>query len=230
MNFLSRRSIRLLIVSLPMFWMLVAATPGISSTRDVLWEIITDCLDLSAVDYCGQCRVPRIEKKCPHDSECENTLELWDESNNYVVIRDRKMCDCPAGFVHGIAVPRARVTGVEDPHRPAGIWSFAWAAARGRISENSAIALVVNPARMRSQDQLHVHIVRLQENARSRLAKLEAARVQNLDDVWKVAARSAALAKLDDYGVLVVSAQDAGFLVFVDRESFERSYTEATCR
>jgi len=83
---------------------------------------------------------------------------------------------------------------------------------------------------MRSQDQLHVHIVRLQESARSRLAKLEAARVQNLDDVWKVAARSAALAKLDDYGVLVVSAQDAGFLVFVDRESFERSYTEATCR
>jgi CDP-diacylglycerol pyrophosphatase len=231
MSFFPRRSACALIAGLLFLGgSLVTASPGVAASRDVLWEIISNCLDRTAVDYCGECPVPLIEKECSTDSKCANTLELWAESNNYVVIRDRKMCDCPAGFVHGIAVPRARVTGVEDPMRPVGIWSFAWNAARARISDDSVIALVVNPARTRSQDQLHVHLVRLQKDARARLAGHAASRVPRLDDIWNVAAQSAMSAGLDDYGVLVMSASNGGFLVLVDKESFERSYTEATCR
>ena len=56
--------------------------------------------------------------------------ELWVESNNYLVISDSKMCGCPEGFVHGLALPRAHITGIEDKVLPDGIWKFAWDAAK----------------------------------------------------------------------------------------------------
>ena len=48
------------------------------------------------------------------------------------MVRDRKMCGCPADFVHGLTIPLRRVTGVEDPRLPDDIWAFAWKAGLGR--------------------------------------------------------------------------------------------------
>jgi len=132
--------------------------------------------------------------------------------------------------VHGLAIPRARVTGTEDPNRPDGIWSFAWAAARKMISDEAAIALVVNPARLRSQDQLHVHILRLKKDARQHLAELPVSRLQDLDGVWRTARQGAAEANLDDYGVLVAGHPDGGFMVRVEKDSPEWIYTVEKCQ
>jgi len=141
------------------------------------------------------------------------------------------MCGCPLGFVHGLALPRARVTGIEDPRRPAGIWTFAWETARRRIPDEREIALAVNPPSQRTQDQLHVHLVRLAPGARGRIDGRMATRSATLDDVWTVAARVAATATLDEYGVLV-TRDDASreFLITVTTGSPEATFTLGTCR
>ena len=126
--------------------------------------------------------------------------------------------------------PGARVTGVEDPRRPDGIWSFAWAVACDRMGDDPSAALVVNPAGMRDQDQLHVHIVRLQKDARRRFNAAQVACVQNLDEVWGAASRTALAAGLADYGVLVTRRPEGGFTVLVDEVSPERSYAIPRCR
>ena len=141
------------------------------------------------------------------------------------------MCGCPAGFVHGLALPRQRVTGVEDPRRPPGIWSFAWEAARSRIAEQQDIALVVNPPDLRTQDQLHVHLVRLAPGARRGLAATSPARTTSLAEVWAIADRSAAAAGAASYGVLVAREdRGPGFIVAVDAASPEYRFTVAECR
>jgi CDP-diacylglycerol pyrophosphatase len=140
------------------------------------------------------------------------------------------MCGCPEGFVHGLALPRWRVTGVEDPGSPDGIWEVAWNAACKRIEDESSIALVVNPKGRRSQDQLHVHIVRLQQDARQKFDKLTVTRVQCLHEVWKAAAQRAVSEGLDDYGVLVASNPQGGFMLLIEKNSPERTYTEERCR
>jgi CDP-diacylglycerol pyrophosphatase len=97
-------------------------------------------------------------------------------------------------------------------------------------SDEAAIALVVNPARLRSQDQLHVHIVRLEKDARQRLAGISISRLQDLDGVWRTAKKGAADANLDDYGVLVAGRPDGGFMIRVEKGSPEWLYTEVNCR
>jgi CDP-diacylglycerol pyrophosphatase len=209
----------------------LVATPLVAEgARDALWEIVSACMDPSVADYCRQCRWPRIEAACTQDIKCKDTSEVWAETRDYVVIRDIKMCGCPQGFVHGLAIPRARVTGIEDPHRPDGIWRFAWDAAQKRIGDEFAVALVVNPPRLRSQDQLHVHILRLKNDARQRFAGLPASRIEDLDGVWRAASQSAAEMNLHDYGVLVVRDLDGGFMVRVEKDSPELLYTDWTCR
>ena len=230
-SFLFCRRIRALVSGvLILAGALVAAPADAGGARDALWGIVTNCLDPTIADYCERCRWPRIETTCPHDGKCKNTTEVWAETKDYVVIRDHKMCGCPEGFVHGMAIPRARVTGTEDPNRPDGIWSFAWAAARKMISDEAAIALVVNPARWRSQDQLHVHILRLKKDARQRLAELPASRLQDLDGVWRAAGQGDAEVNLDDYGVLVATHPDGGFMVRVEKGSPEWLYTDGNCQ
>jgi len=206
-----------------------SGTSALAASRGALWDMISNCLDISALDYCVVCGVPRMEGTCPGQMVCEAKLEVWAESGNYVALRDRKMCDCPDGFVHGLAIPRAHVSGVEDPKRPNGIWGFAWEVARKRIGNDLDIALAVNPARYRGQDQLHVHIVRLKKDARQRFAKVSPVRAGSLDQVWNVAREKAREQHLEDYGVLVAAHPEGGYLVLVDRESTEKLFTEATC-
>src|SRR5215468_5098469 len=162
---------------------LAAACAPAGSSRDALLRIVTDCLDTAAPRYCARCIAPQAGA-CDLAYPCARTTEIWAESAEYVAIRDLKMCGCPAGFVHGLALPRYRVDGPDDPRRPDGIWGFAWDVARRRIDDEREIALLVNPAAFRTQDQLHVHLLRLLPGARERLAALEPVRVERPEEVW----------------------------------------------
>jgi CDP-diacylglycerol pyrophosphatase len=201
-----------------------------AESRDALLTIVSSCLDIHAPDYCKLCPAPRLESPCAQGLDCKATTEVWEETAAYVVIRDRKMCGCAPGFVHGLVIPRARISGVEDPRRPDDIWGIAWATARKRIADDDAIALVVNPAMLRSQDQLHIHIVRLRSDTRGFLDGARTGRVQDLVDVWSAAEKKANAAKLQDYGVLVARHRDGGFLVLVDERSPEKLYTLGECK
>jgi CDP-diacylglycerol pyrophosphatase len=159
--------------------------------------------------------------------ECRRTTEVWAATADYVAIRDIKMCGCGRDFAHGLALPRHPVSGLEDSRRPAGIWSFAWDVARQRITEEDAIALVVNPPSLRTQDQLHVHLVRLKPGVRASLAA-DSARVPSLDAVWGAAAHRRAEIP-GDYGVLVARDGDQ-FLVFAGGGPLEQRFTVGECR
>jgi CDP-diacylglycerol pyrophosphatase len=220
----------LLLAALFLLSLSVTALAEAAGSPDVLWNILNTCIDTSSPDYCTVCRAPRTDTPCGAGKGCRDTTEVWAESGAFVALRDRKMCDCPEEFVHGLALPRAKVTGVEDPSRPDGIWSFAWILACSRMADESSAALAVNPAGMRDQDQLHVHILRLQKDARQRFPAGQVTSVQKLDEVWGAASRVAAAAGLADYGVLVARHPKGGFLVLVDKVSMEKSYGVARCR
>ena len=227
---LLRRSVSVFIATV----FCLALTSGPSSadpygSRNIIWEIISNCLNPNIKDYCSRCLWPIAPNNCTGDNSCLKTTEIWQKSSEYVVIRDRKMCGCPESFVHGLAIPLAKVTGVEDPERPAGIWKFAWNEAGKRIDDQAAIALVVNPPVSRSQDQLHVHIVRLRTDARLKLAKRKSVKFCCLEDAWRKASELASEEGLGKYGVLVALAPEKGFLVVVDKNSPEEMYTEERC-
>lgn len=209
--------------------LLALAPPASAGNPNALWEIVDRCLDPKVTGYCTSCPSPRVETGCAANRGCRETTEVWAETPEFVAIRDLKMCGCPDDFVHGLAIPRERVSGVEDPHRPEGIWPFAWSQAQRRIPDESSIALVVNPAGTRSQDQLHVHLLRLREGARAALASAATVHVEELSTVWSAAARLAEANHLPDYGVLVASDPAGGFVVVVDDRSPERLYGVEQC-
>ena len=220
---------RRLVAGACLLWAFVGGASLAATGRDVLLEIVTNCVDASPADYCSRCRWPRQGSVCGQPDECRKTTDVWNLTAGFVVIRDVKMCGCPAGFVHGLALPRDRVTGVEDPRRPAGIWQFAWESALARI-EPAAIALVVNPAGRRSQDQLHLHLLRLRPGVEAEMRRDLVGTVRDLADVWTVAARGAAARGLGDYGVLVTRPAGDEFLVIVTAGSPETAYTDWQCR
>lgn len=134
--------------------------------------------------------LPRVDSSCEVSVECKKTNEIWALNSRYVAKRDIKMCGCPSGFVHGLAMPRKVITGVEDANREGDIWQFAWDIGLERI-ETKSLTLVVNPKSERTQNQLHVHILRLDHSARTRLASQYHVYVENLADVWSAAQRIA---------------------------------------
>ena len=209
-----------------------AVSAGEGGARDILWRIVTTCLGPADAEYCQRCDIPRADTACPSSSRCEDTTEVWDQTDEFVAIRDIKMCSCPAGFVHGLAIPRIKLRGIEAAPLPNGIWAFAWAVARRKIADDATIALVVNSARGRSQDQLHVHLVRLLDDARRNFSgRIKS--VPRLDDVWSATRQLAAeQPPLEDYNVLVASNLRGGFEVVVasNDKSLERTYTHRTCR
>jgi CDP-diacylglycerol pyrophosphatase len=195
---------------------------------DILLDIVSNCVDPSTVNYCSACRSPRNDAGCAAAPDCKRSTEIWALSAQYAVIRDIKMCGCPAEFVHGLAIPRVPVRGVEDPIRPDGIWKFAWDAAVQRMDPES-IALVVNPQLHRSQNQLHVHLLRLRKGAKDELTNQSVHYMPDLDHVWAVAARAAQASGLDDYGVLVHQRAPNDFRVTVTAQSPEAAFTQERC-
>jgi CDP-diacylglycerol pyrophosphatase len=197
-------------------------------SRDILWKIVSTCVARESADDCSHCDTPREDSPCGQNRRCEESISVWNESKDFVALRDIKMCGCPASFIHGLALPRSRVTGVEDTGKPDGIWNFAWDVARKRIANESEIALVVNPARARSQDQLHVHILRLRTGHPFPLKNTTV--TKSLDLVWAAARIKATQMGLDDYGILVTQNPDKTFLILIDPASPEAKYTRWRCR
>lgn len=211
--------------------LLLVASSGSCLAADnsgILLQIVQQCIQTEAPGYCDQCRAPQRKAICPGKTSCPATTELWAEDADFVAIRDIKMCGCPVDFVHGLVLPKAVVTGVEDERRPDAIWQFAWNVGIERIPVNE-LALAVNAKSKRTQHQLHVHVVRLKSGP---LPKLDASWVglaDQLDQVWQVASLAAQARQMNEYGVLVARAAQGGFRVALTAESPEGQFTQAVC-
>lgn len=200
---------------------------------DALWRIVHYCVDSTGASEPPQCPKPRDPDVAASDPRCVSTTQVWAENALYVAIRDQKMCNCTGGFVHGLAIPSTRITGIEADDLPEGIWTFAWDAARTHIKDEESIALVVNPPLGRTQNQLHIHLVRLRPGARQRFAGVTVT-VPHLDQVWSVAKTLASRLKLENYGLLVAKAlRKDGFTVlvqgFTGNNSPENEYVQDHC-
>lgn len=208
--------------------MVAAGCVSAGSSPHALHRVVANCLDTDDPRYCARCPAPQAGY-CTLDYPCSRTTQVWALNQEYVAIRDIKMCGCGPGFVHGLALPRFTISGVEDPRRPDGIWSFAWDAARGHIPQEDEIALAVNPPELRTQDQLHVHLVRLLPDARGRVSALRPLRVERLEEVWAAATEHASSRQLPSYGVIVLRSLDGGWLVAAVGESVEGGFTRGRC-
>ena len=195
---------------------------------DILLHIASQCVDPSIKNYCSQCMLPRQDSDCGDINECKKTNEVWVLNTEYVAIRDIKMCGCPVNFVHGLAMPRDIVTGVEDANRQEGIWQFSWDAAIERM-EPSSIALVVNPKSQRTQNQLHVHLVRLDKNARGNFLQHSPVQVDSLEHIWATAEKDAKLKELSEYGVLVAQSAPGTYVLVTTPNSPEAAFTQWAC-
>jgi len=214
----------LLVVAQTVSTSIVAAVPS-----DTLLHIVQACIDPSTQNYCAQCRLPQKSAGCLAAPTCRSTVEIWAQDNEFVAMRDIKMCGCPDDFVHGLVLPKATITGVEDPNKPDSIWLFSWRVALSRMSEEDT-ALVVNPRLRRTQNQLHVHLVRLKPESRLQLRLHTVGEVTELSSVWRIAQRAADVRKTDDFGVLVFRISPDNFGVVISSDSLEGLYTQAVCQ
>lgn len=195
--------------------------------RNFLGHVAARCLDPGIANYCSRCALPQAGAACGQEAACMKRLDLWGQTAEFFAMRDAKECGCPASFVHGLVLPKRPVTGVEDPSRPDGIWEWAWQVGAQRISPQN-LALVVNPPGQRSQDQLHVHLVALQEGVRPQLDR-ESVGIARLDQAWSAAQRAADQRGWRDYGVLVTQASQGGWQVMVSAQSPEKAFTQYRC-
>jgi CDP-diacylglycerol pyrophosphatase len=196
---------------------------------DILKHIVQQCIKPATTGYCEQCRTPVLQAGCAGKSTCQATTEVWAETSEFVAIRDIKMCGCPAEFVHGLVMPKAIITGVEDPLRPDGIWQFAWDVAIQRIPVGE-LALAVNSKNKRTQNQLHVHLVRLKPGPLPALEASVVGVVPQLSEVWSFASLAATRLNMPEHGVLVTAAEGGGYRVAITALSPEGQFTQAVCQ
>jgi CDP-diacylglycerol pyrophosphatase len=203
-------------------WSIASANP------DVLLDIVQNCVDASRPGYCAQCRAPQTVAMCPAKNACISSTDVWRESQDFVAIRDIKMCACPSNFVHGLVLPKAIVTGIEDPRRPDAIWQFAWDTAITRLSPEEVV-LAVNSKSKRTQNQLHVHLVRMKPNIEPKLNQAVTTHADQLQQIWQVAHEAAQSHQMQEYGILVTAKPQGGFRVVLTKESPEGQFTQAVC-
>jgi len=195
---------------------------------DILLHIASQCVDPSKKNYCAQCMLPRVDAHCNDVTDCKKTNEVWALNTQYAAIRDIKMCGCPVDFVHGLAMPRDVVTGVEDLNRQEDIWQFAWDVALERI-EPQSIALAINPKSQRTQNQLHIHLVKLDKNARSNFSQYSPVYVDNLKHIWATAEKDAKAKGFNDYGVLLAQSDPGQYVLVITPNSPEAAFTQWSC-
>jgi CDP-diacylglycerol pyrophosphatase len=127
-----------------------------------------------------------------NDSVTDPRLELWKSvkdatpqkpSPNIFVNESWALKDGGGGKYDLLAIPRARVTGVEcaDIWGPKAfnLWKPAWEEATNRFKGKDVI-LGINSKPGRKQDQLHIHLASLQPQAKTQLNGLK-----NIPDVSK---------------------------------------------
>ena len=186
----------------------------------------------------GYCRCPAFALSCCGDAATPDADVVWARTKQFVAIRDLKMCGCPAGFVAGLAIPRARVTGIEDPRRPEGIWPFAWDVARTRVADESQIGLAINPKDARTENQMHVHLLRLRPEVRAWLDSSDAPgpagttmlRLPSLDAVFAAVEARVGAARMADTGILVVRARAGGWVAVITDRTSPQVFTINRCR
>jgi CDP-diacylglycerol pyrophosphatase len=208
---------------------------AVAANRDALRVLVENCLDPATAGGGSKCPAPITgETDSTNEARCKATTDVWAKNSEFVVIRDRKMCGCPRGFEHGLAMPLALISGLESDKAPEGIWQFAWDVASTRIYDPNLIALAVNSRLQRSQDQLHIHIVQLLKGARDNFPQSSVVTVDNLEHVWSVAKTFAQEKGMGDYGVLVVGGPGDKFTVVVAdggwSHSPEKDYTYYQCQ
>ena len=217
---------KLIQISILLFGFL-QSSPSLANSN-ILLEIVQQCLRTDKPDYCEHCRAPQQIANCTGKTSCRATSEVWAENPEFVAIRDIKMCGCPPDFVHGLVMPKATVTGIEDSRRPDSIWTFSWQVALERLKTHE-IALAVNPLTKRTQNQLHVHVVRLRPGFHDKQSQHVVVTTRDLNAVWRLAQQAADERKMPEYGVLVSAAPNGEFLVTLTSQSPEGQFTQAVC-
>ena len=228
----------------------VASSVQAQGRRDILWNIVSNCLGRDSAQHTKDCIAPRqaplaqMQFATPAEATryCRSGTDVWGEvPDQFVAFRDIKMCACPtdASFVHGLAIPYAKVRGVEGPNRPDGIWQFAWDTGIGKVglAQKEQLGLVVNPQRWRSQDQLHVHIVRMRADFSKFIAEhphqvMRTVHLKDLSQVWREAPLPAdAVQSFRDFGVVITSDGADGYVLRVinPRVGPEDEYTQYAC-
>lgn len=221
-----RTVLKLLYLCILLFGFL-QSSPSLANSN-ILLEIVQQCLRTDKPDYCEHCRAPQQIANCTGKTSCRATSEVWAENPEFVAIRDIKMCGCPPDFVHGLVMPKATVTGIEDSRRPDSIWTFSWQVALERLKTHE-IALAVNPLTKRTQNQLHVHVVRLRPGFHDKQSQHVVVTTRDLNAVWRLAQQAADERKMSEYGVLVSAAPNGEFLVTLTSQSPEGQFTQAVC-
>jgi len=195
---------------------------------DILLEIVQNCLNVKTTNYCQLCRAPQLSANCSGTSSCSSSIEVWAENYDFVAIRDIKMGGCQSDIVHGLVLPKTVVTGIEDDLRSDEIWQFAWNVAEQRIPIDE-IALAVNPKSKRSQNQLHVHLVRLKPDLNPKLESGWVGTSENLSQIWSLASQVAKAQQMTEYGVLVAKSPQGGYRLALTSDSPEWEFTQAIC-
>lgn len=212
-----------------LFALLIASTHSHAQpNRDLLLGIANQCLNPSVENYCSSCSIPRTDSLCATNQQCRSSLEIWSLNDEYASFRDIKMCGCSPDFVHGLTIPRKPITGVEDPLRPNSIWNVAWNVGLTKIPD-SELAVVVNPKNKRSQDQLHLHMLRFIPERMNEMNSYLAGTITDLDLVWGTAQRYADSKEWSDYGVLVIKSKPSSFSIFVTPFNSEHAFTNYKC-
>jgi CDP-diacylglycerol pyrophosphatase len=149
------------------FAVLAAAAAGeawMHHGRLALWRIVSeDCVPAAAAGRPSRCAAVTRDPSAPAD---------------FVVLKDRR------GALQYLVLPARRVTGIEDPALlapDAGDYlADAWRerrwmdVSRGAPVPREDVALALNSAWSRSQDQLHVHVSCVRADLRARLQAIDA--------------------------------------------------------
>lgn len=156
-NWLARSVARKVGASAAALAALFMAPPAWAERVSILWEIAHNrCLSVEA---------------------SANECEFVDRMRKYVILKDR------VGKIQYLLIPTDRIAGIESPEILApdapNYWQEAWAARRfleqraNRAVPWNDVALAINSASGRSQNQLHIHIDCIRADVKEALGRSE---------------------------------------------------------